>query len=313
MLPDITPVLEGYSLSPGEYIGIPIALVGAVLLSLGAHYQHKGVVKVEANSGVEQSSGLGIKQLLALAARPSWLLGTILLGVAVLFQLTSLNFSPLTVVQPLGAVGLVVTAILTSRSSGIKLDAISKRAIAFCIGGVAVFVIIASMTTKSPPITEVQLTAVLVILVVVLTVAAVLFGIFRKRMRALAYVVAAGVLFGFVATLAKVVIGRIQTLIELEFQRGGIEWLTIGCVIGLLAAAALGSYFVQSAYSSGPPDLVVAGLTVIDPIVAITIGIVVLGEASSAPWWAIIAFIVAGAIAVYGVFQLAKHHPQLQH
>jgi hypothetical protein len=84
-------------------------------------------------------------------------------------------------------------------------------------------------------------------------------------------------------------------------------------VVALLAAAALGGYFVQSAYSSGPPDLVIAGLTVIDPLVAVTIGVVVLQEAAEAPWYAVVAFAVAGVIAVYGVLQLAKHHPQSQH
>jgi hypothetical protein len=42
----------------------------------------------------------------------------------------------------------------------------------------------------------------------------------------------------------------------------------------------------------------------------VCIGVVVLQEAAGAPLWAILAFIVSGAIAVYGVFQLAKHHPQ---
>jgi hypothetical protein len=35
----------------------------------------------------------------------------------------------------------------------------------------------------------------------------------------------------------------------------------------------------------------------------------VLGEAASAPVWAIFAFVLAGALAIYGVLQLAKHHP----
>jgi hypothetical protein len=51
---------------------------------------------------------------------------------------------------------------------------------------------------------------------------------------------------------------------------------------------------------------------VIDPIIAVAIGVVVLQEASSAPLWAVVAFLAAGGIAVYGVFQLAKHHPQAQ-
>src|SRR5690606_25687913 len=102
-------------------------------------------------------------------------------------------------------------------------------------------------------------------------------------------IVGAGVLYGFVATFAKSVIGRLQ--------QGEFEWLTWACVAALLAGALLGLVFVQNAYSSGPPDLVVAGLTVIDPIVAVLIGIVVLDEAAGAPGWAIVAFIASGAVA----------------
>jgi hypothetical protein len=45
-------------------------------------------------------------------------------------------------------------------------------------------------------------------------------------------------------------------------------------------------------------------------MVAVLIGIIVLGEASQAPFWANIVFAVSGAIAVWGVFLLAKNHPQ---
>ena len=69
-------------------------------------------------------------------------------------------------------------------------------------------------------------------------------------------------------------------------------------------------YFVQTAHSSNPPDLVVAGLTVIDPLVAVSIGIIVLGEAAGAPLWAIFAFAAAAAAAIWGVLSLARHHPQ---
>ena len=94
---------------------------------------------------------------------------------------------------------------------------------------------------------------------------------------------------------------------------GSFEWLTIVCVIGLLLAAALGAYFVQTAYSVGSPDLVIAGLTVVDPLVAVVIGIAVLGEAALVPLWALLIWVVAAAVAIYGVFQLAKHHPQTHH
>jgi hypothetical protein len=309
VLPELYDLADQVSLTPGEWIGIPIALVGAVFLSLGAHFQHKGVGVVNSTSHSSASGGLSLGQIARLLARPSWVVGTALLGLAIVFQLTSLYFSPLIVVQPLGALALVVTAVLTARASGIPLDAVSVRAIGFCVAGIGLFVAIAALTAKSSPITETQLIVVLIILSVTLTAFGLLFGLLRARIQPMFYIVGAGVLFGFVATLAKVVIGRIQTLVQLKFESSGVEWLTILCVVGLLAATALGSYFVQTAYASGPPDLVVAGLTVIDPIVAISVGIVVLGEAQDAPWWAILSFIVAGGLAVYGVFQLARHHP----
>jgi drug/metabolite transporter (DMT)-like permease len=294
-----------------QAIGIPIALFGAILISIGTQLQHTGVARV--GSQVDTKAGLSVRQLLALARQPLWVGGTLMLGLAILFQLTSLGFAPLIVVQPLGAIALVVTAIVNSRQSGIALDKLSKRAIGLCIGGVGLFVTIAALTAKSSPITEVQLRVVLIILAVVLVAFAVAFALLRKRFTAIFYIVGAGVLFGFVATLAKVVIDRVKTLSFAGFQLAPEDWLTVLCLVGLLVAALLGSYFVQSAYSNGPPDLVVAGLTVIDPLVAIAIGIIVLGEASHAPLWAIFAFVVAGAIAIYGVLLLAKNHPQSQH
>jgi drug/metabolite transporter (DMT)-like permease len=307
--PDFADLADQISLSPYQAIGIPIALVGAIFLALGAQFQHRGVGKVDAASGATGQRGLSPRQLVSLLRRPSWVVGTLMLGLAIVLQLTSLYFAPLIVVQPLGAVALVITAVVNARVSKVKLDAISIRAIAFCVGGVALFVTVAAVNAESKPITETQLLTVLLILAVVLIGFAVVFGLLRHRITAIFYIVGAGILFGFVATLAKVVIDRIKTLVVTETAISASEWLTVLCVVGLIAASALGSYFVQTAYSSGPPDLVVAGLTVIDPVVAVTIGVIVLGEAASAPVWAIFAFVLAGALAIYGVLQLAKHHP----
>ncbi len=52
-------------------------------------------------------------------------------------------------------------------------------------------------------------------------------------MRALFYVTGAGILYGFVATLAKAVLIRIQF--------GQFDWLTAVCVIALIAAGAAGA------------------------------------------------------------------------
>lgn len=292
---------EQLSLNPTQFVGIPIALVGAVFLSLGAQFQHRGVVKVEANTH-DSSAGLNVRQLVLLLRRPSWVFGTLMLGLAIVFQLVSLGFSPLIVVQPLGAVALVITAILNSRLSKVKLNRRSVASIILCVGGVGAFVIIAAFTAVDKVVTDQNLITILIILGVVLAAFVTCFVLFRSHMRAIAYIIGAGVLYGFVATLAKVVISRVL--------QENFEWLTLLCVVGLLVATVGGAYLVQTAYASGPPDLVVAGLTVVDPMIAVGIGIVVLGEASQAGLFASVGFVLTGIIAIIGVFGLAKYHPQ---
>ncbi|WP_375339562.1 DMT family transporter [Microbacterium rhizophilus] len=300
---DVGDQLVGAFQNPGLLLGIPLALAGAVFMSLGAQYQSQGVRKVERISGSTADTGLAPSHLLRLLTRPSWVIGTVLLCVAITCQLSALAVAPLIVVQPLGAVSLVITTLLNAQATGHVPTRKSLTSIGLCVGGIFLFVIVAALFATEHPVTEVELLVVFAILLVVIILVGVAWLMLRHRMGALFYISAAGVLYGFVATLAKIVISRIQ--------QGDFDWLTIVCLGALLAAAAVGGYFVQTAYSSGPPDLVIAGLTVIDPIVAVLIGAIVLGEASDAHLWALIVFVVAGAAAAYGVFLLARHHPQV--
>lgn len=289
--------------------GVALALIGALFLSLGAQLQHSGVGVVEDSHGNGEKKGLSLRQLLLLLRRPSWVIGTLMLGLAVVFQLGALGLAPIIVVQPLGAVALVITAVLNARVSKVTLARPAIRAIALCVGGIALFVSVAAVVAKEHVVEEPQLIIILWLLVAVVVVLLAVFLLFRHRAGAVFYIIAAGVLYGFVATLAKVLINRLGNELA-GIVEGEVPILTILCGVGLIAAAALGGYFVQTAYSLGSPDLVIAGLTVVDPIVAVTIGIAVLGEASEAPLWAVPVWIVAAGLAIAGVFQLAKHHPQ---
>ena len=300
---DVSDQLVGVFQNPGLLLGIPLALAGAVFMSFGAQYQHRGVAKVERLSGRDAASGLTAKQLGRLLTRPSWVVGTLMLGMAIVCQLGALAVAPLIVVQPLGAIALVITTLLNARVSGHAPTRKSLTAIAACVGGIFFFVMVAALFAQENEVTERQLLVILAILSVVMVVLALLWFFLRKRMRALFYILGAGIIYGFVATLAKVVIKRVQA--------GDFEWLTLACLVALLLGTAAGAYFVQTAYSSGPPDLVIAGLTVVDPMVAVLIGVLVLGEAAAAPLWAVIGFVIFGAVAVWGVIQLARFHPQI--
>src|SRR6478736_6551087 len=300
---EVTDDLIGFFRDPAILIGIPLALLGAVFMSFGAQYQHRGVTKVERLSGSSGKAGLSGRQLVSLLKRPSWVAGTGMLGLAIICQLSALAFAPLIIVQPIGAISLVITTLLNSRVTGVKPTKQSIRAIIACVGGIFIFVTIAAFFAVENPVTVRELVIILSLLGVVLVVLAGLWLWLRKRGQALFYIVASGVIYGFVATLAKVVIERVKD--------GAFEWLTLLCLIALIAAVAIGAYFVQTAYAVGPPDLVIAGLTVIDPIVAVVIGLTILQEAANAPVWAFVGFGIAGLIAVFGVITLARFHPQV--
>jgi drug/metabolite transporter (DMT)-like permease len=241
-------------------------------------------------------------QLMLLIRRPSWVFGTLLLTLAIVIQLISLVFAPLIVVQPLGVVAMVLTNVINSRVNGIAPDARVRGSIALAVLGIAIFVGFSAVYAFERALSAEQLLFIMWLLAGVIAVVVAAFLIFRQRLRAMFYIVAAGTLFGFVVTITKVLINR--------WQSNQVDAFMILCLAGLIVAALLGGYFVQTAYSVGSPDLVIAGLTVIDPLVAVAIAITVLGEADRFPPFALAGIAMGGALSVIGVVLLARHHPQ---
>jgi hypothetical protein len=300
------PIRLPASLNSAQGLGIPLALAGAVFLSLGTQFQHAGVERLE-RAKSRGAAPIGGAQILQLGRTPSWVVGTLMLILAVGMQLASLRYASLIVVQPLGVIALVVTAILNARVTGVRLGRRTIRAIALCVVGVGVFVTAAAPIASDAPIPDGKLIAVLVITGVVLAGVWTILSRFRGRISPIGVIVAAGVQAGLVATMAKTVINRI---IVTQFDVHQFNALTIVAGVVLILVTLSSVYTVQIAHTVGPPDLVIAGLTVIDPLMAVTIGIVVLGEAAGAPLWIVFVFLLAGAAAVFGVVQLARHHPQ---
>jgi hypothetical protein len=282
-------------------LAIAISVVAAVTLALGAHFQNSAFDKGKKN-GIRGS--LSFKNLKTLLTAKRWLGGFSFIAAATILQVVALTLAPLIVVQPVGAIALVITALLNARSSKTRITRNSWIAMALCTLGIAAFVTQAAGVAKDVELSDDSLRVVLGLLIGILVVLGVSFFTFARKAKALAYIVGAGVLYGFVASLMKVVVQRI--IIQHDF-----EWLTVLCAISTVVAVLLGGWFVQSAYASGPPDLVVAGLTVIDPMVGVAIGIIVLGEAQQADLFTAVCFALSGVVAVMGVWLLSKVHPEL--
>ncbi len=294
-------------MTPLEYLGIPVAMLGAFLLSFGSAVQQTGV-SAQAARG-DGKGGLAIAQMLSLARNRDWLGGTVMVILAIVCQLTALGLSPIAVVQPIGILALVVTAMISARKPHNAPTAAAVRAIGTCVIAVVIFVTVAALTTHIAPISNQE---VIVVLIIAGTVVVVLGGLFlalRRRLTRTFYVIASGVLFGFVATFAKVILGRVETVVAAHQSPFAVGGLTYVCLLGVIVAGSLGQYLQQSAFTFGSPEAVVAGLTVIDPIVGATIGLVVLGEATGAPLWSFVVFAATGLLSVWGVIQLSRTRP----
>lgn len=286
-------------------LGVLLALVSAAVLAVGNLWQSRGVNLV---SAAAERDGESKTSFLLLLKTPIWLAGSALFGIAILLQMGSLAFAPLILVQPIGVTALVFSAILNARVRRAPLPRRVLLGIAISLIGVIAYVVIAALVSKQKPISDGQLIAILVTLAGVLAIAAAIrFGTRGTTKAPIFYVVLGGIFSGFVATLGKTVILRVETMFaghRMVFDSGSV--LTLICIMGIGVASALSIYFVQYSHTCNPPDVVIAGLTVVDPAVAVVLGIVILHEAAGAPWISFVGFLAAGAAAFVGVVILAR-------
>ena len=296
-------------------LAICLALVSAVLLAVGTQLQN-GAVGDQKKAALSGRSHLKLNQLVQLIKRPQWVTGLGLTVVALGMQFTALLLAPLILVQPIGAIALVITSLLNAKITKTRLNKPSIVAIVLCTAGLGAFVVMAHQVAEEPAIDDNSLMIILGMAIALIATFGYIFFTGASKFKPLTFIIGAGALFGFVATLTKVVVKRL-------FQQDGFhrmitfqgdlvtDGLTTVALLCMIAAGLLGAWFVQNAYASGPPDLVVAGLTVIDPLVAVSIGVVLLNEAMNAPWPIMLGFIASGAMSVVGVFLLSKVHPEL--
>lgn len=279
-------------------LAIALSLLAAAGLAFGAQYQNLAAEKRDKSEG-----RMGIRETLRLLKRPRWLAGSAFLVGGGVLQITALVLAPLIVVQPLGAIALVITSLLNARATKTKINRPTWIAIALCTFGIAIFVTASAAVAKETHLDDGNLIQILVVLLALLGLFAVAFFTIAKKAKATTYIIGAAILYGFVASLIKAVVVRVL--------QGDFSWITLVCLMASLAAMLLGGWFVQNAYASGPPELVIAGLTVMDPMVAVSIGIVIMGEARQASAFTLTIFVASAVMAIVGVWLLSRFHPEM--
>jgi drug/metabolite transporter (DMT)-like permease len=284
------------------WLAVFLAVLGAFFLAFGAQRQGSAV---KADTGGLALSSNGFLRLLR---NRRWVFGLLLLCTGMVMNATALVTAPLTVVQPIGAIALVITTVVNAKDQGLSINRATVVAITACVTGSALFVLLAvNVTQENHHVSSDDELTIALLLALAVSIFGTLAAMFKHRMSAFVYILGAGVLFGFVAVLTRI-IGK-HLLDPNGLALLNVQWYT---VLAIAAAGGLGSWFVQSAYSTGPPDLVIAGLTVIDPIVGIAIGIAILGELRPDVHAVMaIAMGTAATLAIVGVIALSRHHPEV--
>lgn len=278
------------------WAALGFALVSALGLAVGAAVQHSGVTRTH------DSEKFGLRAFFGLFRSGRWLLGTAIMGIAVTAGVLSLALAPVVVVQPVGAVSLAVSVLIARFARRLVFKRLVYVAVLLCVVGVAGFVTLSSLFASTHVRSAEE--ALPMVWVSAGLLAALLVGrVIQRRPHQLFSVVSAAVLFACVATNTHICASQF-----IAGGLGAVAWANLACVV---VCGAVGAWFVQAAYAAGPPEIVIAGLTVIDPIVAVVLGIAVLQEVSRAPWWVPVIMVVAGLVACLGVLILARFHPDV--
>ncbi len=273
-----------------------LALVAAVCFGTASVLQHQGANQVRRRFPL--NPGL----LIDVARQPLWLLGILAEVAGVALHMVAVNLGALSVVQPLLTVGLVV-ALPLQAVLGRPVSRRSLLAATLTVAGLAVFLAVQPTVESRDPQ---RITDWLPGFALVAMVALAALGIalaWRGRVRPLGLGAAAGAMFALSAALVK-------TWGEI-LGAGGIPALATSWELWTaLGFGLVGALLSQAAFQSGPLGGSLAAMMVVDPIIGVSLGSIVFGEAfSTGPMAAVQA---AGlALTLSGVWLLAtgERHP----
>ena len=282
-----------------------LAVVSAIGLATGTHLQHRAVSTQTTSSGA--SAGASVVEAIR---RPAWLLGMTVMVAATLVSVVALGLAPVALVQPIGALSLVCAALISARVLRVRINRGLVTGIGLAVLSVGAFVGLSAGFVRESTPSDAELFALAGLMLALIVVAVV---VVRASRGHLARVITAGVLFGSVAAAVHIVASEAIACLgggACRLVGASAQPLPIAVLFVLLVSGSvLGGWLVQTAYASGPPETVLAGLTVIDPIVAVLIGAAILGEYVIMPFPVVLALICTAAVACFGVALIVRHHP----
>lgn len=289
-------------------IAVGLVIVASFGFAGGAILQHLAVKDgaQQASASGPTTQGLSLKALAALIRRPMWLAGMALLTLSAGMHIIALALAPVTVVQPIGILAVVWSVLLGARLYSYRTPLALWLAVAAVVAGITGFTLVAANHSDgarawvhAPSMwLAIGVCAVITLMIVVAV------RIVPRTYASLLLATAGAVLFGLGSAL-------IKTMFVAWDDGGGVLSVGVATPVVLAGLCLLaGGWFVQHAYATGHPEIVVGTLTTVDPVVAVSYGLIVLDEGVGVAAITVAAMVGFGALAAVGVFALSRCHPQ---
>ena len=277
----------------GHGLTVLLALLAAVFLAIGIVVRQRATLDVPAEHGV---SPVMFQTLLR---RPLWWAGTGAAVTGFVFQALALANGSLLLVQPILTSALLFALPLSARLAHRRVTRAEWGWATLLTLALTVFVVLAK---ARPGDYEASLTTSAVVAVVcTAAVSACVIVAVRTAgwRRAVLLAVAVGVLFGVVAVLTKLVMHVLT-------HQGLAAVLTTPVPYLLVLLGVLGVLVQQSAFHAGSLQTSVPTMLVLEPVIAVLLGAVVLGEHLDVGRWDAVAIAIATVAMAAGTIALGR-------
>mgnify|MGYP001426182744 CR=1 FL=1 len=244
------------------------------------------VVRQRATMDVPAEKGVSAVMLRTLLRRRLWWLGTASAVAGYAFQAVALAFGSLLLVQPVLVSALLFALPLSAYLAHRRVSRAEWVWALVLTTALAVFVVLARASTGTYHVSVLTTVSVAVVCAVAVGLCVLAATRSVHWRRAVLLAVAVGVMFGVVAGLTKIVMHTLAkgTLVETLASPA----LYLVCAVGVG-----GTLLQQSAFHAGSLQTSVPTMLVLEPVVAVVLGAIVLGEHMMITGWEPIALALA--------------------
>ena len=237
-------------------IAIAVALVSAVCYAIAAVLQQREASRHDQH---------GLALILDLLRRPRWWAAVTSTLAGATLHVVALRFGPLTLVQPLGVSALVMALPLGAWFAQKQVSRAEWGAAVAVVLGLLAVLTLAPHHVPPPAVAPAQLLAAVGGFLAFLVVCVLLSMRVPRRAAPVVRAVGSAGCFGFASAMARLAVAG---------QGGSLVIPVIACAV----FAVTGMLMMQAAYRDGGVAAPLATCTIVDPIAASAVGILLLGE-----------------------------------